>query len=214
MPLNNEVLIEAVDKAIKLGGKRNFRQSIEIILTLKGINLKTNEGRFREVLYLPHQPTKIPEICVVASGDLLLEAKKLGLRAISREEISSIKGNKKAARAIAKTCDWVLVSSDLMGLVGSTLGPALGPRGKIPIAISPRSGLEDIANNYKRAVWVRLRNQPQIQCKVGTEDMKPDEIAENVNTVYNTVESKFGVGRIEKVYIKKTMGIPVEIRVR
>ena len=84
MPLDNEIIKGAVDKAKTLGKQRKFKQSIELIIALKDINMKSNEAKFREVVYLPHSPTKEPNICVVASGDLLLEAKKLGLRTISR----------------------------------------------------------------------------------------------------------------------------------
>ncbi|MFP3227791.1 MAG: 50S ribosomal protein L1 [Caldisphaera sp.] len=214
LPLDNEIIKGAVDKAKTLGKQRKFKQSIEIIIALKDINMKSNEGKFREVVYLPYSPTKEPNICVVASGDLLLEAKKLGLRTISREELNAMKGNKKSTRAVGSSCDWILVSSDLMGLVGSILGPALGPRGKVPIAISPKANITDIVNNYKRAVWARIRNEPQVQCRVGTEDMKNEELIENINAVFNTVESKIGAAKIAKVYLKKTMGIPVEIALR
>jgi large subunit ribosomal protein L1 len=214
LPLNNDILIDGIDKAMKLGKQRRFKQSLELIVSLKDINLKSNEGKFREVVYLPHMPSKEAKICVIASGDLLLEAKKFGLRAISREELSAMKGNKKTTRVLANSCDWLLVSSDLMGLVGSILGPALGPRGKVPIAISPKANLSDIINNYRRAVWARIRNEPQVQCVVGTEDMKSNDIAENINVLYNTIESKLGAAKIGKVYIKKTMGMPVEIPLR
>ncbi|WP_157463217.1 50S ribosomal protein L1 [Caldisphaera lagunensis] len=214
LPLDNEIIKGAVEKAKMLGKQRKFKQTVELIVALKDINLKGNEGKFREVVYLPHAPSKEPNICVIASGDLLLEAKKLGLRTISREELSAMKGNKKAARNIGNSCDWILVSSDLMSLVGSILGPALGPRGKVPIAISPKSNISDVVNNYKRAVWARIRNEPQIQCKVGTEDMKNEEIIDNINAVFNTIESKIGIAKIARVYVKKTMGFPVEIALR
>ncbi|GBF09756.1 50S ribosomal protein L1, partial [Aeropyrum pernix] len=67
----------------------------------------------------------------------------------------------------------VLVGADLMGLAGRILGPALGPRGKAPVPVPPNASIKDLIERYKAAVWVRIRNQPQVMARIGTEDMSP-----------------------------------------
>lgn len=214
MPLSKEGLLDAVQKALAATKKTNFVQSVDLIVTLKDVDIKGPEGRLREVVFLPHKPSKDPNVCVVAAGDLLLEAKKLGVTTISRDDLSSIRGDKKRSKAIGRSCDWVLVAADLMGQVGSTLGPALGPRGKVPIAIPPRANISDLVNNYKRAVWVRIRGQPQIMTKVGDVSMKPEDIVDNINAVYSVIESRLGASKVGKVFIKTTMGTPIEVPLR
>jgi len=204
-------LVEAVKKALSLGKPRRFKQSVDLIVVLKDIDLRSPEGRIREIVYLPHKPTKEPKICVVAEGDMALKAKELGLEVYGRSDLMELRGNRKRAKKIAKRCDWVLVRADLMGLAGGTLGPALGPRGKAPTPVPPAANIVDLVERFKRAIWLRTRNQPQVMARVGDEGMKPEEIAENVSTVLQVLRDKYGQQKIAKIYLKKTMGIPVQV---
>ncbi len=204
-------LVEAVSRALKLGKPRRFKQSVDLIVVLKDVDLKSPEGRIREIVYLPNKPNKEPKICVVAEGDMALKAREMGLEVYTREDLAQLRGNRKRAKKIAKRCDWVLVRADLMGLAGGTLGPALGPRGKAPTPVPPSANIEDLVERFKRAVWLRTRNQPQVMVRVGDEDMSPEEIAENVKAVLQVLTDKYGPQKIAKVYLKKTMGIPVQV---
>ncbi len=210
--MDNGALLEAVKEALILGKPRRFKQSVDIIVVLKDVDLKSPEGRIREILYLPHKPSKEPKICVVAEGEMALKAKELGLEVFTRQDLTQLRGNKKAVKKIAKRCDWVLVRADLMGLAGGVLGPALGPRGKAPTPIPPNANIEDVVERFKKAIWLRTRNQPQIMARIGDEDMSPEHIAENALAVINKVQEKYGSQKIAKIYIKRTMGIPVQVK--
>ncbi len=205
-------LVEAVKRALTLGKKRKFKQSVDLIVVLKDVDIRSPEGRLREVVFLPHKPTKEPRICVVAEGDMAIKARELGVPVYGRSDLQEMRQNRKLAKKVAQQCDWVLIRVDLMGLAGGVLGPALGPRGKAPTPVPPNADIADLVERYKRAVWVRTRNQPQVMCRVGTEDMKPEEIAENIEAVLNTIIHKLGRQRIGRVIVKRTMGIPVEVK--
>ncbi|NOZ30704.1 MAG: 50S ribosomal protein L1 [Crenarchaeota archaeon] len=204
-------LVEAVSKALSLGKPRRFKQSVDLVIVLKDVDLRSPEGRIREIVYLPKKPTKEPEVCVVAQGDMEVKAKALGVTVLNREDLQKLRGNRKAVKKLAKKCDWVLVMAPLMGLAGGILGPALGPRGKAPTPVPPNADIEALINRFKTAVWVRTKNQPQIMVRVGTEDMKPEDIVENIKAVLSAVENKLGRQKIAKIYIKKTMGPPVQV---
>lgn len=212
MPFARDALIEAIRRSLEVGKPRGFKQSVDIIVTLTGVDLKSPEGRLREVVFLPKGSGRQARVCVVAEGDMLLEARKLGVEVYTRDEIQAL--GKKDAKKIAERCDWVLVRADLMGLVGKVLGPALGPRGKAPIPVPPNANIGELVERYSRAVWVRLRNQPQIACRIGVEGMSVEDLAENALAVLNVIESKFGAQKIKTVYIKKTMAPPVELKSR
>ena len=208
--LVDEALFEkSLREAIQLARKRNFKESVDMVVVLRDINLKGPEGRIREVVELPHPPKKEVKICVVADGDVALQAKKMGLTVITREELQQM--DKKAAKKLAKRCDWVLVKTDLMGLAGRVLGPALGPRGKAPVPLPPNAPLEAFVKKYSKSVNLRVRKQPQVMCSIGTEDMDVKELAENAVAVVSALERKLPnpQNQITKVIVKTTMGPPV-----
>jgi large subunit ribosomal protein L1 len=210
MPFDREAVVESIRRSLGLGKPRRFKQSVDLVIVLSGLDLKSQEARLREVVILPKGLGRSRRVCFVAEGDMLLEARKLGVEVYSRDEVQAF--SKKDARRVAERCDWVLVRADLMGIAGRVLGPALGPRGKAPIPVPPNANVRELLDRYSRAVWVRVRNQPQIACSIGAEDMSVEDLAENALTVLDLVESKLGSGRIGAIYVKKTMSPPVELR--
>jgi large subunit ribosomal protein L1 len=56
-----------------------------------------------------------------------------------------------------------------MATVGRTLGPVLGPRGKMPVPVAPNADVDALIAKHRKTVVVRMRNQPIIQTTVGTE---------------------------------------------
>ncbi len=204
----------AVEKALKVSPKRNFKQSVELIVVLRDVDIKSPEGRIRETIFLPHPVSKPVKICVVADGDMALRAREVADRVITREELQGLVGNRKAAKKIAEFCDWVLVRTDLMPLAGRTLGPALGPRGKAPVPVPPNADIKAFVERYRRAVRIRTKDQPQVMCRIGSEDMDPDKIAENAIKVLQTLEGKLKNPQhnIGKIIVKLTMGPPIVVK--
>ncbi len=209
--MDEGALKEAVQKALKAGKPRRFKQSVDIIVVLKDVDIKSPSGRLREIVTLPHKPGKEAKVCVVAEGDMALQAKQIdGIEVLGKADLQEMRVNRKLAKKLAKRCYWVLVQAPLMGLAGGALGPALGPRGKAPTPVPPNADIKAIVERFRRSVWVRIRNQPQVMVRVGTEDMEPEAIVENIKAVISAIENKLGAGKIAKIYVKKTMGPPIQ----
>jgi len=215
MPLDQKTIITAIKEAKEKSKKRNFTQSVELILNLKDIDMKSPEGRIQERIELPHpSPEKPNKICVIATGELALKAKRAKADlVIGNDELAGLAGRKKELRKIANDYNFFMAEAPLMSRVGKTLGPALGPRGKMPVPVPPTADISGLIKRYRKMVFVRMRNQPVIRCRVGTESMKEEEIAENVQTVLKTIERKLkrGTKNIKTVYLKTSMGTPVKI---
>ena len=216
MSIESKTILAAVKEAKEKAGKRNFTQSVELILTLQDIDMKSPEGKLQENVELPYPPPEeTNKICVIATGELALKAKRASADLVmDRAQLEGLAGKKKELRKIANEYDFFIVEAPLMPLVGKVLGAVLGPRGKMPIPTPPTADIESLLNRYRRTVVIRMRNQPVIQCRVGTENMKEEEIAENIQTVLRTVEGKMkrGIKNIKLVCIKTTMGAPVKIK--
>jgi large subunit ribosomal protein L1 len=215
MPLDQKAILDAVKSAKEKSEKRNFNQSIDLILNLKDIDMKAPEGKLQEIIELPYSPEKQNKICIIASGELALKARKANADfVIERAELEGFAGKKRELRKIANGYDFFIAEAPLMPLVGKVLGPALGPRGKMPIAVPPTADIASLLNKHRKTVIVRMRNQPILQCRIGSENMKEEEIAENVQAVLRVMEGKLkrGMKNIKLAYIKTAMGKPISIK--
>jgi len=202
-------MLEEIENALnqlKAGEKKNFTQSVDLIVSLKGIDLKKAENKFSEDLVLPHGRGKDAEV-VVFSDNL----SNLGCGIFTTADIQRFASNKRDAKELAKDTDFFLSEPPLMPLIGKSLGQILAPRGKMPKLIS--GDVKNLVENYKRSVRVAVKNAPVIQCFVGKEDMGNKKVAENVETILKFLETKLPRGRqnIGTVLLKLTMSKPVKV---
>jgi len=216
MPLDEKAIIEALEEMRARTKKRNFRQSVELLVSLRDIDLRKPENRIRELVELPNGLGKEARVCVIASGDAALRAKRAGLDVLDKEELEAMAGDKKAAKKLAEQYDFFVAEAPLMPLIGRVLGPVLGPRGKMPTPVPPMADFKPIVEKLKKSVRVVAWKAPNVYCRVGTEDMDDKALAENINAVIKALEDKLprGLGNIKSVYVKMTMGPAVEVRLR
>jgi len=215
MSLDTKTILNAVKEVREKSKKRNFNQSIELIINLKDIDMKSSEGKMQEIIELPHSPAKQNKICVIASGELALKAKRANADlVIERNELEGLAGKKRELRKVANEYDFFIAEAPLMPLVGKVLGPILGPRGKMPIPVPPTADIASLIQKHRKTIIVRMRNQPILQCRIGSENMKEEEIAENVQAVLRVIEGKLkrGIKNIKLAYMKTSMGKPVSIK--
>jgi large subunit ribosomal protein L1 len=215
MPLDQKTILDAVKSAKEKSEKRNFDQSVELIINLRDIDMKSSEGKLQEIVELPYAPEKQNKICVIASGELALKARKANADlVIERAELEGFAGKKRELRKIANAYDFFIAEAPLMSLVGKILGPVLGPRGKMPMAVPPTADIASLINKHRKTIVVRMRSQPILQCRVGSEKMKEEEIAENIQAVLRVIEGKLkrGMKNIKLAYIKTAMGKPVSLK--
>ena len=216
MSLNTKALIESVKEAKGKTEKRKFTQSVELIINLRDIDMKKPESKIQELIELPHVVGKQSKICVIASGELALKARKAGADlVIERSELESLGGDKKKQKALVNEYDYFISEAPLMPTVGRVLGSVLGPKGRMPTPVAPNANIADAIDKQRKTVQVRLRNQPVLQCRIGTEDMPDEQIAENIETVIRRLEGKLkrGLKNIRSIVIKTAMGPPIKMRI-
>jgi large subunit ribosomal protein L1 len=215
MPLDEKAILSAVKDAREKSERRKFNQSVELILKLQDIDMKAPEGKIQEIVELPHALEKPNRICVIATGELALKAKRASAdRVVERAELEGLAGKKQEMRKIANGYDFFIAEAPLMPLVGKTLGSVLGPRGKMPMPVPPSADIASLITKNRKTVVLRLRNQPILQSRIGMENMKDEEITENIQTVLRVLEGKLkkGMKNIKFAYIKTAMGPPVKIK--
>ncbi len=206
-------LLKAVAEAKARAKPRRFIQSYELIVKLRDVDVKQAENRFVELVQLPHPPSnKLSKVAVIAEGDLLIKAREAGADAVlSRADIERIAANKKEAKKLVREYDVFLAQADLMPVVGRLLGRFMGPRAKMPQPVPPGADIAALVKRAKSSVRVKLRDQPQVMCRIGSELQEPKEVAENAAAVLGFLLSRFKPYNLEKVYVKLTMGPPVRV---
>jgi len=212
-----EELVRAIDEAKRLAKPRRFTQSVELIIKLRDVDVRKPENRINISVRLPHPPKEKPsKVCVIANGDMAVRAKRTDADAvITREELERVAASKREPRKLAKSYDFFIAEAPLMPTIGRLLGRYLGPRGKMPQPVPPTADIEGLVRRFKESVRVRLRDQPQIMCRIGLESQDSKELAENALAVISAIGTKFRVPQnIERMYVKLTMGPAVEVKFR
>ena len=215
MPLDKKTIIGAVKEAKAKSGGKKFSQTVDMVLNIQEIDMKAPEGKIQEMVELPHATGKPNKICIIASGELALKARKANAdNVVERSDLDNLAGKKKDLRKLAEDYDIFISEAPLMALVGRTLGPVLGPRGKMPIPVLPSVDITSLMAKHRKTVLVRMRNQPIIQVSVGSESMSEEELFDNIQAILKVLEVKLkrGLKNIKMVFIKTSMGEPVKVK--
>jgi len=216
MSIETDNIKSALKEAREKSKKRIFNQSVELIINLREVDVKKPENRIQETVELPYAIDKKVGVCVFADGDMALRARRAGADLVLESaDIEGLMNDKKRQREIAKSMNSFIAAAPLMPLIGRVFGPILGPRGKMPTPVPPTANIEDLIERHRRIVRLRARDQPVIHCRVGTESMSDDEIAENIQTVIRRIVRRLrrGIKNIESIYVKMTMGPPVKVNI-
>ncbi len=209
-------ILTAVKEAIEKSKERKFLESVDLAINLKDVDLSIPKNRINEEVILPHGRGKEVKIGVFASGETALKAKNCADLVIAPEEIEKLAEDKRKARKIANQYDFFLAEAPLMGKIGKSLGIILGPRGKMPKPLPPGADPCPLVERLKKTVRMRSRDKRTFHVAVGTKNMDPEEIAENIEEVIKRLETKLerGLQNIDSVYVKTTMGPAVKIKLR
>ncbi|HEX2013857.1 MAG TPA: 50S ribosomal protein L1 [Nitrososphaera sp.] len=201
-------ILELVKRAREGSTKRKFNQSAELTLVLKDIDIKKGFN-LNEVVALPHKPSRLPTICVIASGDMGTKARKAGVeKVMDPQELDRLGTNKREARKVVRSHDFFLSDTGQMATVGRSLGQFLGPKGKMPTPLPYGAPVETIASRFRSSVRVKAKNQLNVSARIGDEKMEDGQLAENAGAVIAAVEKKLPQGdkNIRNAMVKFTMG--------
>ncbi|GAG66783.1 unnamed protein product, partial [marine sediment metagenome] len=91
---------------------RKFDESIDFIINLKDINLNDPKQRIDKEILLPNNiiTGEKPNVCVIASDEILMEAKNLGLETIDSDGLVKLNNEeKKVKKKFVKKYDFFIV---------------------------------------------------------------------------------------------------------
>ncbi len=204
-------LEEMINQAKTSTKQRKFKQSIEMIIVFKDIDVKKGFA-LNEVVQLP-KTSSPATVCIMATGDMGQKAKEAKADAVvGSEELDRFAANKRASRKFINKYDFFLADTQIMPVVGKVLGQLLGPRGKMPTPVPFNASVESFLQRFRSSIKVRSRASLAMSCKIGDESMENADLAINAHAVLSAVEKKLPSGEknLKRVIIKTTMGKPVK----
>jgi large subunit ribosomal protein L1 len=202
---------EIVKQAKTSTKERKFTQAIELIVNFKDIDVKKGFA-LNEVVQLP-KTSSPATVCVMATGDMGTKAKAANADSvIGTEELSKFAANKRESRKFINKYDFFLADTQVMPIVGKTLGQLLGPRGKMPTPVPFNADIAAFLARFRTSIKVRSRASLSVSCKIGDITMDDSDLAINAHTVLAAIEKKLpnGEKNIKKIMIKTTMGKPIK----
>lgn len=215
--MDQKQIIEALKKLKESSKKRNFKQSVDLIITFKDLDMKKTENQMLLFATLPHTPGKDLKICALV-GPEMKEETKAADKVVFLDEFERYKNDKKATKRLVNEFDFFVAQANLMVQVAGAFGKILGPKGKMPnpkagCVVLPKTNIKPLVEKLKKNVRIASKNVPMIQCSIAKDDMEEIKIIENALSIYNQVLHALPQEKnnIKNVMLKFTMSKPVKV---
>jgi large subunit ribosomal protein L1 len=209
--MNKKDISKIIEEAKSKSTQRKFKQSVELSMNFKEVDLESTEYKLNLNILLPKGRGKDVDIGIFADGDMNVRAKKVSSFVLNKAEVEEYSRNKRRMRKYSTDCYSFIAQPDMMPLIGKTWGVVLGPRGKMPQPVPDSADLNNVINRIKNTVRIRSKKNPTIQVPVGVEDMSADDLADNVSVVLDAVERIIPKEKIQSAYLKTTMGQVIKL---
>lgn len=189
------------------GKKRNFVETIELQIALKNYD-PARDKRFSGQMKLPVPPKSKLKVCMLGNAVHVEAAGKIGMDAMSEDDLKKLNKNKKLVKKLAAKYDFFLASSNLIKKIPRLLGPGLNRAGKFPTVIANSESIEAKVAELGSTIKFQMKKVLCINVAVANVAMSEEQIQHNI-----LISSNFLVSLLKKqwqnikvLYIKSTMG--------
>ena len=199
---------DAVSRALDEAPPRNFRETVDLAINLRDLDLNDPSNRVDESIVLPGGTGQETTIVVFAEGETAVRAREVADEVYDGDDLEELGGDDDAAKDLADEVDFFVAEASMMQDIGRLLGTVLGPRGKMPTPLQPDDDVVEVVNRMKNTVQVRSRDRRTFHTRVGAEDMSTEEIADNIDVILRRLHANLEKGplNLDSVYVKTTMG--------
>ena len=196
---------------LRKGKERKFDQTVDLIINLQKFDIK--KSQLNVIVNLPFK-VKDKKICA------FLESENKNVKTITGEQFKKY-SDKKEMKKLVRNFDFFIAEGKLMPKVATTFGRVLGPAGKMP---SPQLGIlmdvndkaiEEVKKKINNSVKIKIK-ESSIKLAIGKQNMKDEEIIENILSIYNAVLKDLPRDKenIKNIEVKFTMTKPQKIKIR
>lgn len=183
---------EKIKELREVSSKRNFTQSLDVIVNLQQLDLKKPEHKVDVGVTLPTQvkPKKL-KICAIVDRTVK-EAEEVFDAVLYNDDMMAMKGDLKQIRKYTHGFDKFVVQANFMPQFAQVFGRYLGPMNKMPspklgMVIGPKTPLGPLYEKLQKSVLLQTRKNLVLQVSVGAESESDEQLAENIVSVYKTL---------------------------
>jgi large subunit ribosomal protein L1 len=209
----DQELEQAVARALEDRPERNFRESVDLAVNLRDLDLNEPSNRIDESVVLPEGTGQETQIVVFAEGETAVRAEEVADQVLDGDDLADLGDDEGEAKDLAEETGFFVAEEAFMQDIGRYLGTILGPRGKMPTPLSPDDDVVETVERMKNSVQVRSGDRRTFHALVGSEDMDAQDIADNVDVILRRLHADLEKGplNIDSVYVKTTMGPAVQV---
>jgi len=204
---------QAVSRALDDRPERNFRETVDLAINLRDLDLNDPSNRVDESIVLPAGTGQETRIVVFAEGETAVRAEEVADDVLDGDDLEELGDDDDEAKDLADDTDFFVAEESMMQDIGRYLGTVLGPRGKMPTPLSPDDDVVETIERMKNTVQLRSGDRRTFHTRVGAEDMNAEEIADNIDVILRRLHADLEKGplNVDSIYVKTTMGPAVEV---
>jgi large subunit ribosomal protein L1 len=213
--MNDKELTETLEK-LKLDSQRKFKQSFDLIVALKDLDLKKPEEQVEFFAQVHTTLGKKRKLCALVGPEMMDEAKKVFDTVINVSEFDALK--KQQMKRIAAEHEFFIGQANIMPKIAQAWGRVLGPRNRMPnpkagAIVPPKAPLGPLYEKFQRTVRVSAKKSPNIQVLIGTQDMATADVVDNIKTIMDQIVHHLPreKNNVKHAFVKLTMSKPVKI---
>lgn len=213
--MDKKKIIKALSQARESAKKRNFAQSVELIVNFKGLDLKKPDHQMDFFMQIKH-PWKEKKVCGII-GPELAESGKALTKVVISDELADFK-DKRDIKRLAREFDFFVAQANLMPKIAQTFGRYFGPVNKMPnpkagCVVPPNANLAQVQERLNKTIRILVKTIPLYMIGVGKDTSSDEDMADDILSIYSQIEHHLPAERqnIKSVYIKLTMGKPVRL---
>ena len=210
--MDKNELVKALKSLKESSKKRNFKQTYDLVINLKNLDLKKTDNQVDFFLNLHFGRGKKVNVCAFVGPELKAEAEKVCDEVVPVDSFDKYAKDKKLAKNLASKHNFFIAQANIMPKVAAAFGKVLGPRGKMPnpkagCVVPPKAVLKPLYDRLQKVLKITAKTSLIIQCPVGSEEMPEEEVADNIMVAYDQITHHLPSEKhnIKKMFVKLTM---------
>jgi len=213
--MDKKKVLETIKKARESAKKRNFSQSVDLIVNLQQLDLKKPEQKVDLFINLPKGRGKKIKVCGLFGPESQKEGEANCDIVISQDNFHALSKDKRKVKKLIKEYDFFLGQANIMPLIAKNFGRSLGTKGKMPnpkagMIVPPGAPLKPVMEKMQNMIRLTTKSELVVKGQIGTESMSDDDLAENIKHVYDKLSNSLPQHEhnIKNSFLKLTMGKP------